>query len=202
MSEQPQSQPNRVRADRQTPRSTLTPLNVALRLTSVAVLSAPSDPGPTIRNPAPRTISSSRASCSADPALSSSGPGGSTSSAFASLAAASAAYPSRSSPRRGDDHQLRSDRQLVETARSAHRADHPAISMNRGRHTLISASDDVPEHRLAEISRTRRGADDRDRRRRQNRPQRGHRADVVALADPLAHRLCRRDIERHGDLAQ
>ena len=44
------------------PARTLAPVNVAFRLTSAAVFSSPHESGPTIRKPAPRTISSSRSS--------------------------------------------------------------------------------------------------------------------------------------------
>ena len=80
------------------PARTLALVNVVFRLTCSAVFSTPHECGPTIRKPAPRTISSSRCSRPAEPAPSSSASAGSTTTAFAPFAAASAANSSSSSP--------------------------------------------------------------------------------------------------------
>ena len=80
------------------PAGTLALVNVVFRLTCPSVFSTPHDSGPTIRNPAPRTISSSRSARPAGAAPSSPAPAGITTSAFAPFAAASAANSSSSSP--------------------------------------------------------------------------------------------------------
>ena len=80
------------------PGLTSAPLNVAFKLTSSVVLITPTEPGPTIRKPEPRTIANSRSLRSMDATPSSSRLPGSTSSARAPIAAASAANSSTSSP--------------------------------------------------------------------------------------------------------
>ena len=67
---------------------------------------------------------------------------------------------------------------------------------------MKSAGDKVREHCLADIPWGCRGADDGNRGGRENRPQRRDCANMVALADPLPHRLGRSDIERYGDLTE
>ena len=101
-----------------------------------------------------------------------------------------------------DDHELRSDLQLGEAARGPHRAHHTPRTVDRRDNTLKAAGDDVLQHRTADIARRRRGADNGHRRGREDRPQRCDRGEMVALVDPLQHRLRRRDIQRHRQLTR
>ena len=66
-------------------------MNVAFRRTSGALLISPSELGPTSRSPASRTMSSSLGSSQDDASMSCAGPAGTTSNAFAPVAAAAAA---------------------------------------------------------------------------------------------------------------
>ena len=131
MSEQPQSQPNGVRADRQTP-----PLDAHTpeRRVEADVGSGVECPQRSrADHPQPRAAHDleqpSFLLSRCHPVVL--GPGRKHEERLRSARRRLGGISEQVVAARGNDHQLRSDRQLVETARSAHRTHHPAISMNR-----------------------------------------------------------------------
>ena len=104
--------------------------------------------------------------------------------------------------RGGDDHQLRWHLEIGEAPRSPQRAHHTPGTVDRRHDTLKAARDDVRQHRPAEIARRGLGANNGHRRGRENRPQGCDRGEMVALVDPLHHRLRGSDIQRHPQVAK
>ena len=101
-----------------------------------------------------------------------------------------------------DHHELRDERQLHDATRCLDRTDHAPVAVDRSHNSLEATGDDVRQQSAPNVARRRRRAHDSHRRGRQDRLQRGDRREMVALVDPLDHRLARRDIERDGELAQ
>ena len=64
-----------------------------------------------------------------------------------------------------------------------------------------ATGDDVRQHRPAHVARRRRRARNRNRRGAR-RPQSRDRGEMIALLDPLQHRLRRRNVKRHRQLTK